>query len=136
MSESATNETAAEKELAHLRTKAQVTERPFASDLPLVGRLVAGVRAAWNSVAAKWYVRPMLAQQNEFNSLVITHLERLHAQLADQEARLSAADRTHVAAVRETAELTAQLVQLNRVLADLDERLARLEPGEREADAG
>ena len=123
MSESATDETATEREVARLRSKAQVTERPFASDLPLFGRLIAGFRAAWNSVAAKWYVRPMLAQQNEFNNLVIAHLEQLHAQLAAQEARLAAADRTHVDAVRETAELTAQLVQLNRVLADLDARL-------------
>lgn len=99
---------------------AQVQEQPFHSDAPLVGPLIARFRALWNSVSTRWYVRPLLEQQNRFNRLLV---ERLH----DHEQRLIAQDREQANLTHDLAELTAQLVKTNRLLASIDERLARLE---------
>ncbi|MBN1953857.1 MAG: glycosyltransferase family 2 protein [Anaerolineae bacterium] len=45
----------------------RVEERPFASRVPLVGPLVAAFRSLWNGVSTRWYVRPLLEQQNAVN---------------------------------------------------------------------
>lgn len=100
--------------------RAQVREHPFASEAPLIGPLIARFREAWNSVAAKWYVRPLLHQQNLFNRMVA---ERLY----DQELRLVEQDREQVALTHDLTELTVQLAQANRLLSSIDRRLARLE---------
>jgi len=44
-------------------TNAVLEEVQFRSRLPLIARL----RAAWNDVATRWYVRPSLDQQTRFN---------------------------------------------------------------------
>lgn len=100
--------------------KALVTERPFTSSIPLIGRLIARFRAAWNSVSTKWYVRPLLQQQNDFNRLVVT---RLH----DQDGYIIDQDRSLTTMQRDVAQLTTQLVQMNRRLQAIDRRLAQLE---------
>lgn len=100
--------------------KAQIKEQPFHSEAPLIGALIARFRDLWNSVAAKWYVRPLLQQQNHFNQLVVQRLR-------DQELRLIEQDREQTALTHDLAELTAQLTQANRLLTSIDERLARLE---------
>lgn len=61
----------------------------FQSRLPLVARL----RAAWNDVATRWYVRPSLDQQTRFN-LAAT---RALATLAEQATARSAADALDIA---------------------------------------
>lgn len=70
-----------------LLKKSQVRERPFTSTTPIIGPLLVRFREVWNSVATKWYVRPLLQQQNSFNQLVVSQL-REHDQwfvLQDQE---------------------------------------------------
>ena len=54
-----------------------VHEQPFHSDAPLVGAQIARARDSWNSVSTKWYVRPMLEQQNRFNAAVSAALQAL-----------------------------------------------------------
>jgi GT2 family glycosyltransferase len=98
-----------------LLTKGRVTERPFVSHVPLFGPLIARFRAAWNNVAARWYARALLEQQNEFNRLVAE-------QIAAQESRLIALDREQTEALYQTAELTAQVTQLTRRLRELEEK--------------
>jgi SAM-dependent methyltransferase len=56
----------------------QVHEQPFLSTIPLVGRLIAWFRERWNRVAAKWYVRALLQQQNHFNAAVSQALWSLY----------------------------------------------------------
>ena len=56
--------------------------------LPVFGPLIARLRAAWNSVSTKWYVRPLLQQQNEFNELVVAAIAAHDAELRNQAARL------------------------------------------------
>ncbi|MBN1484466.1 MAG: methyltransferase domain-containing protein [Chloroflexia bacterium] len=58
------------RRLGELHTRHLIREQPFSSGLPLVGRLIAWFRERWNRVSTKWYVQPMLAQQNQFNALV------------------------------------------------------------------
>ena len=107
-----------------LARHARVQEKPFHSETALIGPLIARFRTLWNNVATRWYVRPLLQQQNKFNRLLV---ERLH----DHEQRLLAQDREQSALAHDLAELEAQLVQTNRLLASIDERLARLESDKR-----
>jgi GT2 family glycosyltransferase len=58
-------------------------EQPFTSQVPVLGRLIVAFRSLWNSVAAKWHVRPLIQQQSAFNALVIAYLEELSKDVAD-----------------------------------------------------
>jgi GT2 family glycosyltransferase len=102
-----------EKSYDLLLEKGRVEERPFVSHFPLFGPLIARFRATWNNVAARWYVRGLLEQQNEFNRLIAE-------QTAAQENRLIALDREQTEAVYQIAELTAQVTQLTRRLRELE----------------
>lgn len=103
-----------------LEEKSQVKEQPFVSHTPVIGPLLVRFRSAWNSVAAKWYVRAIMQQQNEVNALLVS---RLH----DIDERLIAQDRDTTLLRHDLAEVTVQLIQTNRRLADLAERLAQIE---------
>ena len=103
-----------------LLEKSQVQERPFQSGAPLFGGLIAWLRTRWNNVATTWYVRPLLAQQNEFNRLIV-------AQLHEHDAWLITQDREQTALVQETAVIATQAIQLQRQLHALEQRLGRLE---------
>jgi hypothetical protein len=103
-----------------LEEQAVIQEHSFHSDVALVGPLIVRLREAWNSVAAKWYVRSLLQQQNRFNLLIAR-------QLREQETRLIAQDREQTDLVHDLAAVSAQLAQANRLLASIDARLARLE---------
>jgi len=98
-----------------LQGRATLQEQPFHSTVPLLGPLIVRFRAAWNSVATKWYVRAILQQQNEFNQLLVARLEQTEAQLLEQ-------DRHQAQLTRQVAALTAQVVQLNRLLEMRDGR--------------
>lgn len=62
--------------LEELRRQATLQEYRFTSTAPLVGGLVARLREAWNSVATKWQVRPLMEQQSEFNRALVERLAR------------------------------------------------------------
>lgn len=142
-------------DIERLRKLTTLQEHRFRSSIPLIGPLIARLRAGWNSISTKWYVRPLLLQQNEFNELVATAIAaqdaELHiqaAQLSDLEGRLAeeairlgelqarihdhdawliAQDREHSEIVRDLAELRLLLMQMNRLLLDLNERASHLE---------
>ena len=74
-----------------------IVELPFESRTPVVGRLVAGLRQAWNSVACKWHVRRIVWQQNAFNlaafetlRCLVDIVERQSHVIAQQQERLAA----------------------------------------------
>jgi len=102
----------------------QLRERPFESTVPLIGPLIVGFRSLWNNVAAKWYVRPLIQQQSEFNVLTVQRMDDFESQIYRQ---VIEQDREQTHLIHETAELAVNLGHLNRVLQSLDERLARLE---------
>ena len=103
-----------------LISKSQVAERPFTSQTAVIGSLIARFRELWNSVSTKWYVRPLLQQQNQYNRLLV---ELVH----EHDEWLLAQDREQTALIHDTAELTTQLIRLNHLLQSIDERLSRLE---------
>lgn len=57
--------------LAELNVRWVVREVPFASGVPVLGKLVVAMRNLWNWMSTKWYVRGLLQQQVEFNALVV-----------------------------------------------------------------
>ena len=97
--------------LNQLRTKQQIREQPFVSRMPVFGPLIARLRAAWNSVSTKWYVRPLIQQQNEFNELAAAEIAAQGAELRSQAARL--------------VDLESQLGGEAARLADLEAKIAR-----------
>ncbi len=104
--------------LAQLEAQAVVAERPFTSTTPLIGPLIARFRDAWNNVAAKWHVRHILQQQNDFNQLVAQQLREQQVWLRSQQQWWHAA---------ETSELLAEIAQLRQQVAELQARLDKLE---------
>lgn len=97
-----------------------VRERPFISTIPLVGKLIARLRKAWNNVATTSYVRPLLEQQNAFNEDVI-------GQFQNHASRLNTFTQKHIDQLEETVALTTQLRQMAQHLQVIQERLTRLE---------
>ncbi len=97
-----------------------VRERPFISTIPLVGKLIARLRQAWNNVATTSYIRPLLEQQNAFNQDVA-------AQFQNHASRLNTFTQKYIDQVEETAVLTVQLRQMAQHIQVIQERLARLE---------
>ncbi|HRQ38136.1 MAG TPA: glycosyltransferase [Chloroflexota bacterium] len=112
-----------------LREKAVVQERPFTSTTPLIGPLLAWFRARWNNISTTWYVRPLLQQQNEFNQLLLRHLQtfgqEMQTTLTQLDERLVAQDHDLVTTTRQMAELTMQLKQMNERLAALEEAIGK-----------
>ncbi len=98
----------------------EVREGPFTSPVPLVGRWIAAFREAWNSVATKWYVRPMLAQQVQFNGAVVRSLLRLASRLDELDSHYWDSDAL-------LALLAGRYGQASARIAALEERLAQVE---------
>jgi O-antigen biosynthesis protein len=105
---------------ALLQQKWHVREQPFISKVPGLGSLVVAGRTLWNNMAAKWYLRALVQQQNEFNFLLVQALQQRQEQLIQQ-------DRRQAQLADDTAELTRQLIRMNRLLKTIDERLAKLQ---------
>ncbi len=103
-----------------LLEKSQVRERPFTSTTPIIGPLLVRFREVWNSVATKWYVRPLLQQQNSFNQLVVS-------QLHEHDQWFVLQDREQTALANELAQISVHLGQMNRRLQQLEKQLTLLE---------
>lgn len=103
--------------LARLAAAAVVVERPFVSNVPVLGPLIARFRTAWNNVASRWYVHHVVEQQNAFNQLAVRQLETYELELAEQMALLEEQVVEQEALRRRVAELAAQVAELRRRLA-------------------
>jgi GT2 family glycosyltransferase len=90
-------------------------EQPFASRVPVFGRAIVAFRNLWNSVATKWYVRPMAHQQSVFNAQLVSYLHGVEQRLQEQSWNVAA----------NIGELTT-----------LAEYLVRAEESDSQADAG
>ena len=109
--------------IAELEARRTIHEPPFRSDKPIIGPLIAWFRAAWNSVSTRWYVLPMLRQQNEFNVLLVSCLHKMEERLGETDERLIDLDQDQTSLTRNVAELTYQLVRMNRLLAAIETQL-------------
>jgi hypothetical protein len=89
----------------------EIRERPFTSKVPVLGRWIVTFRNLWHSVSTKWYIRPMLFQQVQFNGAVVRALLQLHVNYWDDDALLALlAERCGEMATR-IADLEARLAQ-------------------------
>lgn len=70
--------------LDSLREYQTLREQPFTSDVPVLGRLIVGIRTLWSSVATKWYVRPIAHQQSLFNAQLLTYLQDVERRMQGQ----------------------------------------------------
>jgi cellulose synthase/poly-beta-1,6-N-acetylglucosamine synthase-like glycosyltransferase len=105
--------------LDDLDKRRRLHERPFTSRAPLVGGLVARLRGAFNSIATRWYVLPIMEQQSAFNAGVVQTLRAL-ARQADAQESVGAA---------------SQGILTKRLQA-LEERLERIEKHAPERSSG
>ncbi len=123
--------------LLDLRSKAHIQERPFVSYTPVVGRFIAWFREQWNSVAAKWYVRPMIQQQNAFNHVLVQMLQELvdiqadlnreiYERLDELDQRAIGSDHDITLSARIIAEDGHRLRQLQKRLEQLEETLLNM----------
>lgn len=106
-----------------LQELAQLRERPFISNAPVVGPLIVRFRSAWNGVSTRWYVRPMADQQSTFNQLLIEALRRLESRLdeiaglvSELDLRLVEQDRDQARLTHDLGELAAEIIQMRRAL--------------------
>jgi hypothetical protein len=131
-----------------LRPMATLQEYRFRSQVPLIGPLIARFRELWNGVSTRWYVRPIIQQQSEFNRQLVALLAAQAADLRDITLRLAKdeerlgdfearlyhydgwlieQDREQSAAIGDLSDTAMRLVQTNRRLVELERRLAMLE---------
>jgi len=97
-----------QQRLRDLESRAWVRETTFQSQAPVIARLIVAVRNLWNWMSTKWYVLPMLQQQNSFNVAA--------AQMIRELWMLNRSQLTTIRLLQErVAELEEQLTQL-RVL--------------------
>ena len=99
-----------------LRARWGLAEPAFVSNAPLVGPAIVGFRRVWNWMSTKWYVRPLVQQQNEFNELVVESLGAVESSAVDSE-------RAVVQLSRDVALLESQLRRIEKRLAEMQRLL-------------
>jgi len=102
----------------------RVQERPFTSKIPVIGPAIARFRELWNSVATKWYVRPLIEQQNEINRQLVLEIGHVREELeAVQEITVNldreTADR-HRIQVRAIYALREEMMRLSEKVRALE----------------
>jgi O-antigen biosynthesis protein len=110
-----------QKQVDILRARWLVQEQPFRSGAPFVGRFVIYLRSRFNNLSTRWYVQPILQQQNEFNQAAYRALEDVERQIENLDAPM----------VMHNAIVYERLSRLEKTTNDrldaVDERLARIE---------
>jgi hypothetical protein len=81
-------------EPSHYPKVTPLEEYRFRSSVPVVGPVIAGLRSAVYSVAARWGVWHVIVQQNQINAQLMEHLQELEARLIDQDRDLALMTRT------------------------------------------
>jgi hypothetical protein len=107
--------------LANARSMATVHEQPFTSGTPVLGPFIVMVRNAWNWMSTKWWVRPMLMQQNGLNAELINALCN-----SLQVVRLTTLSLNRLTAL--TAKQQVEIRQLRYEVTDLQARMTSAEP--------
>lgn len=69
------------KRLTELEGLMTVKAYPFVSHAPVVGALIVRWRTLWNWMSTKWYLLPILQQQNSFNASATHALRELVAEV-------------------------------------------------------
>lgn len=101
-----------ENQLAEVKQHWKVEEKAFRSSLPFV----ASLREKFNSISTKWYVRPILQQQVDYNGAVARSLETLGQLVAGRD----------VASDMQYSVLASRLTTLENRLDRIESLLERL----------
>ena len=113
--------------LEEVITHSQIQEKPFSSHIPLIGPIIVCFRNLWNQVATKWYVLPLVQQQNAFNRKTVVYLQAMERIQQEFDERLIALDRDQVQLQKSITEVTHQLIQMNNLLSTIQQQLSRKE---------
>jgi GT2 family glycosyltransferase len=107
----------------------EIREQPFRSNVPILGRWIAGFRQRWNRVSTEWYVRPMIRQQSVFNSLIWMALAQSRQQHHDLQQRISLVVTEYLSGqAQEISELSQEVELLKRRVAKFDTELDTRSP--------
>lgn len=110
--------------LTQLQQKWQIQEKPFESQIPLIGTVIVKFRTIWNTLSTKWYVRHLIQQQNVINQLVVQYLSSdLDKLLIELDERVIDNDRNVTALTRQIADVSRILVQIERRLTAIETQL-------------
>ncbi len=101
--------------LGRLSAAAVLRERPFASDAPVIGPLIARFRSAWNDVASRWYLGHLMEQQNAFNRQAVDLLAQYEAETRELQALLELLEEQVVI----SSETSLRLQELEALVMDL-----------------
>ncbi len=107
------------QDLELLAARAVLPEYEFKSGIPLMARL----RAAWYAMAAKWAIRYLSQCQSNFNAAVVVQLQTLRTHQADANERSVMSDQDLVQLTRVVAELSQQVIHLQKTLAVMQARI-------------
>lgn len=66
-----------QEHLRDLESRAWIRETEFQSQVPVIGRMIVAIRNFWNWMSTKWYILPILQQQNSFNAAVVQMIRDL-----------------------------------------------------------
>lgn len=73
--------TVIDEQIQTLYERQRLEEHRFSSDVPILGPLVARFRELWLSVAARWYILPIINQQSQYNE----HVSRIVAEFIQRD---------------------------------------------------
>jgi hypothetical protein len=94
-----------------LHAHAYIQARPFTSQTPIIGRLIVFVREMWCSVATKWYMHPILRQQNTLNQAVVQTLQEISETQNDTQQRLDQIEQQLISMDRDTTLLARKIAE-------------------------
>ena len=115
------------QKLDELSEKADVQERPFSSTTPLIGPLLARIRALWAAVAVRESVSGITRQQNAFNEKLVQELREMESRLPLPTADWLQQDDNLGAVKQQQTEIDAELARAYQLIASIQSRLERLE---------
>ena len=101
--------------LADARTRAHIEPQPFRSNVPVIGPLIVWFRRAWNQMATKWFVLPLVEQQNAYNQTLLQALEQA---IQDRDRLAATLVEYSRESGRELGELADEVRRLRARLAD------------------
>jgi len=115
----------------------RLEEKPFTSRIPVLGPVIARFRELWNSVATRWYVRPLIEQQNEINRRLVDEVALLQQMISEVTwEMISTLDREATDARRLSAQavygLREDLSRLQARMEALEAAVAALRAGRRD----
>lgn len=124
-------------ETLHHTWEVREQEHPLRSNRPILGFLITALRTFLNKLSTKWYVRPLLQQQNKFNYYTLQQMIRLQGFMQEVNAETSLMGQQHAwliaqgqeqdELVHDLGEIAVQLHLLQKQLAELNSRLDHLE---------